>query len=65
MIFKSGTLRRGITNELFSYWRWKFWGALDVLLVSFFGLLGKGRYRGAPGGLGEVQSNLAGQIGGE
>lgn len=28
-------------------------------------LLGKGRYRGAPGGLGEVQSNLAGQIGGE
>lgn len=40
-------------------------GALDFLLVFFFGLLGKGRYRGAPGGLGEVQSNLAGQIGGE
>lgn len=30
----------------------------------YFGLLGKGRQGGAPGGLLEAQSNLAGQLGG-
>ena len=37
-------------------------GALDFLLFYSFGLLEKGKYTGTPGGLGEVQSNLAGQI---